>query len=99
MKRHAPLRNDVLTVPRKKFDGLKVNIIGQSRTSLIEELSIAGIRDEHLNMRLNQIWGWLYQKGVTEFSQMTNISKEVRLILQQHFDITLPKIVKKNIPY
>lgn len=97
MKRHAPLRNDVLTVPRKKFDGLKVNIIGQSRTSLIEELSIAGIRDEHLNMRLNQIWGWLYQKGVTEFSQMTNISKEVRLILQQHFDITLPKIVKKNV--
>ena len=97
MKRHAPLRNDVLTVPRKKFDGLKVNIIGQSRTSLIEELSIAGIRDEHLNMRLNQIWGWLYQKGVTEFSQMTNISKEVRLILQQHFDIALPKIVKKNV--
>jgi len=97
LKRHAPLRNDVLTVPRKKFDGLKVNIIGQSRTSLIEELSIAGIRDEHLNMRLNQIWGWLYQKGVTEFSQMTNISKEVRLILQQHFDITLPKIVKKNV--
>lgn len=97
LKRHAPLRNDVLTVPRKKFDGLKVNIIGQSRTSLIEELSIAGIRDEHLNMRLNQIWGWLYQKGVTEFSQMTNISKEVRLILQQHFDIALPKIVKKNV--
>ncbi len=97
MKRHAPLRNDVLTVPRKKFDGLKVNIIGQSRTSLIKELSIAGIRDEHLNMRLNQIWGWLYQKGVTEFSQMTNISKEVRLILQQHFDIALPKIVKKNV--
>jgi len=93
----APLINDFVTVPRRKSDGLKLNIIGQSRQSLLEQLSIAGIRDEHLKMRLDQIWGWLYQKGITDFSQMKNISKEARAVLENHFVIKIPQIVKKEI--
>ena len=93
----APLINDVLTIPRRKSDGRKVNIIGKSRKSLLEQLSIAGIREEHLKMRLDQIWGWLYQRGVTDFSQMKNISKDTRAILEKHFVINIPQIVKKNI--
>ena len=93
----APLINDFVTVPRRKSDGLKLNIIGQSRQSLLEQLSIAGIRDEHLKMRLDQIWGWLYQKGITDFSQMKNISKEARAVLENHFVINIPQIVKKEI--
>ena len=93
----ASIINDFVTVPRRKSDGLKLNIIGQSRQSLLEQLSIAGIRDEHLKMRLDQIWGWLYQKGITDFSQMKNISKEVRAVLENHFVINIPQIVKKEI--
>lgn len=97
MIKQTPLINDFVTVPRRKSDGLKLNIIGQSRQSLLEQLSIAGIRDEHLKMRLDQIWGWLYQKGITDFSQMKNISKEVRAVLENHFVINIPQIVKKEI--
>ena len=93
----ASIINDFVTVPRRKSDGLKLNIIGQSRQSLLEQLSIAGIPDEHLKMRLDQIWGWLYQKGITDFSQMKNISKEVRAVLENHFVINIPQIVKKEI--
>ena len=93
----APIVNDFLTVPRRDSDGLKLNIIGQSRQTLLEQLSIAGIRDEHLKMRLDQIWGWLYQKGITDFSQMKNISKEARAVLDNYFVINIPQIVKKNI--
>ena len=87
MIKQAPLINDFVTVPRIKSDGLKLNIIGQSRQSLLEQLSIAGIPDEHLKMRLDQIWGWLYQKGITDFSQMKNISKEVRAVLENHLSL------------
>ena len=97
MIKQTPLINDFVTVPRRKSDGLKLNIIGQSRQSLLEQLSIAGIRDEHLKMRLDQIWGWLYQKGITDFSQMKNISKEARAVLENHFVINIPQIVKKEI--
>ena len=97
MTKQTPLINDFVTVPRRKSDGLKLNIIGQSRQSLLEQLSIAGIPDEHLKMRLDQIWGWLYQKGITDFSQMKNISKEVRAVLENHFVINIPQIVKKEI--
>ena len=93
----TPLINDVLTIPRRKSDDLKWNIIGKSRQSLLEQLSIAGISDQHLKMRLDQIWGWLYQRGVTDFSQMKNISKDARSILEKHFVINIPQIVKKNI--
>ena len=93
----TPLINDVLTIPRRKSDDLKLNIIGKSRQSLLEQLSIAGISDQHLKMRLDQIWGWLYQRGVTDFSQMKNISKDARSILEKHFVINIPQIVKKNI--
>ena len=62
-----------MTVPRRKSDGLKLNIIGQSRQSLLEQLSIAGIRDEHLKMRLDQIWGWLYNKGSKSINEMTTL--------------------------
>jgi 23S rRNA (adenine2503-C2)-methyltransferase len=48
-------------------------------------------------MRLNQIWGWLYQKGITDFSKMGNISKDVKGLLSKYFSISLPAIVEKKI--
>ena len=48
-------------------------------------------------MRLNQIWGWLYQKGVTDFSKMSNISKEIQSLISDYFQISLPEIVKKKV--
>ena len=57
----------------------------------------AGIQEKNLNMRLNQIWGWLYQKGVTDFSKMSNISKEIQSLISDYFQISLPEIVKKKV--
>ena len=36
-------------------------------------------------------------KGTNDFSQMKNISKDTRAILEKHFVISIPQIVKKNI--
>ena len=44
--------------------------------------------------RASQIFNWLHKQLVTDFSKMTNISKEIREKLPQIFEIVTPKIVK-----
>ena len=97
MTSSPPIKNDVITIPRNEVIDPKVNIIGLTKQSLSEHLLIAGIEQKHLNMRLSQIWGWLYQKGVTDFSKMSNISKDVQSLLSKYFSISLPIIVEKTI--
>ncbi len=70
MTTSPPIINDVITIPRNELIDQKINIIGLTKLALSEHLLKAGIEQKHLNMRLNQIWGWLYQKGITDFSKI-----------------------------
>lgn len=97
MTTSPPIINDVITIPRNKLIDPKVNIIGLTKQSLSEHLLKAGIEQKHLNMRQSQIWGWLYQKGINDFSKMDNISKDVKSLLSKYFSISLPIVVKKEI--
>ena len=97
MTTSPPIINDVITIPRNELIDPKINIIGLPKLALSEHLLKAGIEQKHLNMRLNQIWGWLYQKGITDFSKMGNISKDVKGLLSKYFSISLPAIVEKKI--
>ena len=97
MTTSPPIINDVITIPRNELIDKKINIIGLTKLALSEHLLKAGIEQKHLNMRLNQIWGWLYQKGITDFSKMGNISKDVKGLLSKYFSISLPAIVEKKI--
>lgn len=47
--------------------------------------------------RAEQIWDWLYGKRVSSFSEMTNLSKNCRNLLEEHFTIqSLSKVVKQE---
>lgn len=50
------------------------------------EQSLAGLGSE--KYRALQVYKWLWQKHVTSFSEMTNISKQVRLTLEEKFYIS-----------
>jgi len=43
--------------------------------------------------RATQIFDWLYKKRVTDFDDMTNLSKELRSKLKEHFSITTLKTI------
>lgn len=45
--------------------------------------------------RAKQIYTWLH-KGVTDFEEMTNISKELRAKLDETYYITAPKVARKQ---
>src|SRR5215216_3856431 len=43
--------------------------------------------------RSMQLFEWIYQRGVEDFSQMTNLPLELREQLAENFVISLPEIV------
>ncbi|MFI3313889.1 MAG: 23S rRNA (adenine(2503)-C(2))-methyltransferase RlmN, partial [Eubacteriales bacterium] len=46
--------------------------------------------------RAKQVYTWLH-KGATSFEDMTNISKELRLKLDETYEISVPKVVRKQV--
>ena len=66
----------------------RTNLLGLSR----EEISTALAALDVESYRADQIYGWIYAKGVTDLEAMTNLSKDLRLRLQDAFRIDRPGI-------
>ncbi|WP_265518648.1 23S rRNA (adenine(2503)-C(2))-methyltransferase RlmN [Nitratireductor luteus] len=75
----------------------KKSLIGLTRDEMGAALAEIGVPERQVRMRVRQLWHWLYVRGVSEFSQMFNISKELRAALDSHFTITRPEIVEEQI--
>ncbi len=58
---------------------------------LTEEMKSLGEKP----FRAKQIYGWLHQKQVTSFDEMTNISKDLRKKLEENYTLKTLKIVEK----
>ncbi|WP_456386386.1 23S rRNA (adenine(2503)-C(2))-methyltransferase RlmN [Profundibacter sp.] len=92
-----PVTPDVVTIPRKMDAEAKVNLVGLTRDALRDVLIGAGIPEKQGKMRAGQIWQWIYQKGVRDFALMTNLSKDIRLMLADTFVVAVPEVVTKQI--
>ncbi len=97
MTASAPITQDVMTIPRKLPEGGKVNIVGQTRDQLRESLLSIGTPEKQAKMRVNQIWQWVYQWGVRDFAEMTNLAKAYRQQLDDNFVIEIPEMVSKQV--
>ena len=69
------------------------DILGLSRDELREALVAAGVPASQAKMRTGQIWHWVYHRGVTDFADMRNVSKDVRALLDARFRVSRPEIV------
>ena len=92
----APITQDLVTVPRNMLDG-PTNLVGLTRDALRNALVVAGTSEKQSKMRTGQLWQWIYQKGVREFDQMTNLSKEYRTLLTENFVVAIPEVVSKQV--
>ena len=92
----SPITQDLVTLPRKLPEG-PVNLVGLTRDALREALITAGTPEKQVKMRLGQLWQWIYEKGVRDFEQMTNLSKDYRAFLAEHFVIAIPEVVSKQV--
>lgn len=76
---------------------LKPSLIGMSREEMGEALEKMGVPARQVRMRVAQLWHWLYVRGVSDFADMLNISKDLRSNLSQNFNIARPEIVEEKI--
>jgi len=76
---------------RADMQGMR-SLIGLDRGELAAELAAVGVPERALNMRANQLWHWIYHRGVTDFAAMTTISKELQQTLARHFTLARPAI-------
>ena len=78
-------------VPTKK------SLIGLAREELRQVLIDIGIPEKQSKMRTSQLWHWLYVRGVSDFSAMKNISKDMRNLMSENFSLSRPEIVEEQI--
>ncbi|WP_427025216.1 23S rRNA (adenine(2503)-C(2))-methyltransferase RlmN [Aureimonas ureilytica] len=75
----------------------KRSLLGLSREEMGAALIEAGIPAKQAKMRVQQLWHWLYVRGVSDFGQMANVSKDLRAALDDRFEIRRPEIVEEQI--
>ncbi len=73
------------------------NLVGLSRVALTEILADVGVPEKQRRMRMRQLWHWIYQRGRTEFSGMTDIAKDLQKKLDETFIIARPEVVTEQI--
>ena len=75
----------------------KPTLAGLTRARMREALIAAGVPEKQAKMRVQQLWGWIYVQGVTDFAAMTDVSKALRAELEQRFSLTRPEIVTEQV--
>ncbi len=91
------IQPDFATLPRKVEAGAKTSLLGLSREEMREALIAAGTPERQAKMRVGQLWSWIYQRGLTDFAGMTNLSKDFRGQLAETFTLARPAIVTRQI--
>ena len=66
----------------------KTDIRGLSQEALIAFFEKHGEKA----FRAKQVYQWLWQKSASSFDQMTNLSKETRVLLDEHFEFKLLEV-------
>ncbi|MBN8951843.1 MULTISPECIES: 23S rRNA (adenine(2503)-C(2))-methyltransferase RlmN [unclassified Rhizobium] len=75
----------------------KPSLIGLTREEMAAALKEKGVADKQIKMRVSQLWNWIYVRGVSNFDDMANVSKDMREMLKTHFTIARPEIVEEQV--
>ncbi|SFJ81920.1 23S rRNA (adenine2503-C2)-methyltransferase [Sphingomonas sp. NFR04] len=90
---------DPVPVPRApaaREDG-RTDLIGLSRDGIREALTAAGLEPKQAKLRAKQLWHWIYNRGATDFSAMTDIAKAQHPWLAERFVIGRPEVVEAQV--
>ena len=80
-----------------KAASAKPSLAGLTRDQLKAALAAAGVPEKQLNMRVAQLWSWIYVRGVTRFDDMTDVSKDLRRDLENLYTLDRLEIVSEQI--
>jgi len=90
---------DPVPVPRDtvvRADG-RHDLLGRSKDELRAMLAEAGLDPKQAKLRAKQLWHWIYNRGVTDFTAMTDIAKAMHPWLEERFVIGRPGVVEAQV--
>ena len=93
---NAETRATLAAAQAKRVDE-RPSLVGLTRDQLGRALRDAGVPDRQIRMRVSQLWHWLYVRGATDFSAMSNVSKDLRALLAEHFSIGAPEVADEQV--
>jgi len=89
---------DLSRAPAAPAAPVKPNLSGLTRAELAQALIAAEVvRPEKARMRASQLWRWIHHYGVTDFSLMSDVAKEMRASLAEAFTVARPEIVERQV--
>src|SRR5471030_2930226 len=100
---HTTIKTSTAPAPLEKIaletyvPPAKPSLVGLSRAELAEQLGAIGVAPAQRKMRVQQLWHWIYVRGVQGFGEMTTTSKEMRAELDRHFTVARPEVVAEQI--
>ena len=75
----------------------RTELLGLSREDMRAALAGAGVAEKAANMRVRQLWNWIYVHGARDFAAMTNLAKDFRADMAPQFSLARPEIVTEQI--
>ena len=90
---------DPVPVPREasaRADG-RVELVGLSKEQIRAELESAGLEPKQAKLRAKQVWHWIYNRGATDFANMSDIAKPQRGWFAERFVISRPEVVEAQV--
>lgn len=91
-----PGQVDPVPAPRDitpRADG-RIDLMGVPKERIQELFAEAGLDAKQAKLRSKQVFHWIYHRGVSEFAEMTDISKAMRPWLEERFVIARPEVVE-----
>tara|TARA_B100000530_G_scaffold329445_1_gene271437 strand:- start:445 stop:1587 length:1143 start_codon:yes stop_codon:yes gene_type:complete len=79
------------------IENKEVSLVGLTKKEIKDSLRKLDIPDQQLNMRVNQIWGWVYNKGINSIDEMTTLSLDLREELKKYHNLERPQISDEQI--
>ena len=75
-----------------------VNLSGLTRKQLAAAMVEAGaVPPDKAKMRATQVFRWIHHRGATDFAQMTDVAKDTRAAMAEHFTLARPEIVERQV--
>ena len=73
-------------------------LYGHTRAQLAARFEAElGLDAKRARMRATQTWRWMYHYGVRDFSEMTDISKDLRAEFARRYDLSRPELAERQI--
>ncbi|GIU68029.1 23S rRNA (adenine(2503)-C(2))-methyltransferase RlmN [Candidatus Phycosocius spiralis] len=73
------------------------SLVGLTLEEMRDAVLALGVEPKKAKMRAQQIWRWVYFFGARSFDVMTDISKDLRLLLEERHTLDRPEVVERLI--